>query len=34
MLWDVFGGYASSTWEEYNDGVKQATPSWIAGLEE
>ena len=34
MLWDVFGGYASSTWEEYNDGVKQAAPAWIAGLEE
>lgn len=34
MLWDVFGGYASSTWEEYDDGVKQAAPSWIEGLQE
>jgi len=34
MLWDVFGGYASSTWEEYDDGVKQVAPNWIEGLEE
>lgn len=34
MVWDVFGGYASTTWEEYDGGVKQPAPAWIAGLKE
>lgn len=34
LVWDVFGGYASSTWEEYDDGMKQKAPNWIEGLEE
>lgn len=33
-LWDIFGGYASSSWEKYDDGIKQSAPAWIAGLKE
>ena len=34
LLWDVFGGYASSTWEEYDNGVKQTAPNWVEALTE